>query len=168
MERLFSAPDGGYFLTGADGESLVVRPRDLYDGVIPASGSAAAAALARLGAITGEERYLARAVRAVTASGAAFREGPMALPHLIGAALTIESGALEIVIAGQRPDLVDAVAPRYLPESVLLWGEPTSGPLWEGRDDDRAYVCRAGVCLAPVSSPTDLLRSIERARRISA
>jgi hypothetical protein len=168
MERLFSAPDGGFFLSGADAAALVVRPRDTYDGVVPASGSAATAALVRLGAITGDERYLARAAAAIAAAGAALTDGPITLPHLVGAALTLEVGALEIVIAGTRPDLVGVVAHRYLPESVLLWGEPTAGPLWEGRDDDRAYVCRGGVCLTPVSNAADLLANIERARRATA
>jgi len=164
MLALFSAPDGGFYLSGADAPALVVRPRDTYDGVVPAAGSAAAGALARLGAITGNDAYLRRAEHAVAGAAAALESGPIALPHLIGAALTLERGALEIVIAGDRPDLVDVVRPRYLPESVLAWGEPGPGPLWEGRDDDRAYVCRGGVCLAPVSSADDLLEAIVRAR----
>ena len=157
MLELFAAPDGGFYLTGADAPALVVRPRDNYDGVIPAAGSVATSALVRLGALTGNEAYVRRAEAAVAAAAAVLDAGPIALPHLIGAALTLEHGALEIVIAGDRRDLVDAVRPRYLPESVLAWGEPGQGPLWEGRDDDRAYVCRGGVCLAPVERPADLI-----------
>ena len=168
MMALFSAPDGGFYLTGEDAPALVVRPRDTYDGVIPAAGSAAAGALVRLGALSGNDVYLRRAEEAIEGAAAALEAGPIALPHLIGAALTLEQGSLEIVVAGERPDLVGLVQRRYLPEAVLAWGEPTAGPLWEGRNDDRAYVCRGGVCLAPVSRAEDLLEAIGRIRAESS
>ena len=64
------------------------------------------------------------------------------------------------MISGDRPDLVDAVRGRFLPTSVLAWGEPFDGPLWEGRgdsgDDGRAYVCRNFTCDTPATTPAEL------------
>ncbi|HUZ21010.1 MAG TPA: thioredoxin domain-containing protein [Acidimicrobiales bacterium] len=165
LVALFSAEDGGWYSTGSDAERLVVRPRDTYDGVTPAAGSVAASALARLGALVGDEALAERARRSVAAAGAALVSSPIAFPHLVGAAVLLDEGPLEIVVAGDRPDLVAAARSRFLPDAVLAWGEPTPSPLWEGRDDDRAYVCRAGTCLAPVGDPAGLLAAIEGARR---
>ena len=57
---------------------------------------------------------------------------------------------------GRRPDLVRTVAARYLPNAVLTWGEQFASPLWEGRADGHAYVCRDFVCLAPVTESAAL------------
>ena len=150
---LFSAPDGGWFTSGADADPLVVRARDLYDGVTPAAGSVAASALARLGAITGEEALIQRAEQTVAASAAALSAGPAALCHLVEAAVLIELGAVEVVVVGNDPDLVAAASGPYEPARVLVVGEETPSPLLEGRDAEGVYVCRRGVCLAPVKEP---------------
>ena len=49
---------GGLYTTGSDAAPLVVRPREVQDGVTPSAGSVAAIALARLGALAGEDRAL--------------------------------------------------------------------------------------------------------------
>ena len=41
------------------------------------------------------------------------------------------------------------VRTRWLPGSVLAWGEPTPSPLWQDRDPDMAYVCRNHACRLP-------------------
>ncbi len=56
---------------------------------------------------------------------------------------------VEIVVAGERPDLLGVVRSRWLPTAVLSWGEPTGSPLWDGRRDGAAYVCRHYACLNP-------------------
>ncbi|HTW99443.1 MAG TPA: hypothetical protein VMD59_11730, partial [Acidimicrobiales bacterium] len=75
---------------------------------------------------------------------------------------------LEVVVTGERADLVGAAARRYTPDGVLAWGEPGSGPLWENRPPGRAYVCRGGTCLAPVGVPADLLEAIAEAEILVA
>jgi hypothetical protein len=155
----FGAVDGGFFSTGDDAEALVVRPRDHYDGVIPSGSSIAADALVRLGAITGEQQYTERAAHAIDAMAGAAGAGPMALAHLIGAALTLDTGAIEIVIGGGRRDLVDAARRRYAPGAVIAWGDER-GPLFESRTDPLAYVCVGGTCHQPVGDVDGLDRAI--------
>jgi uncharacterized protein YyaL (SSP411 family) len=163
---LFGADDGGFYSTGSDAEALVVRPRDQYDGVIPAASSIAVDALVRLGAITGEDRYTERAVAALDAVAATVASGPLAFPALIGAAVTLERGPIEIVITGGRRDLVAVARRRYVPGAVVAWGEER-GPLFVGREvgpeGGRAYVCVAGTCHNPVGEVADLERAITAA-----
>lgn len=40
---------------------------------------------------------------------------------------------------------------------MLAWGERYDSPLWEGRDDGRAYVCRSYTC----QLPTDEVATLE-------
>ena len=53
LVRLFWDADGGGFHTsGADGQQLVARMKDVYDGACPSANATAARALARLGELT--------------------------------------------------------------------------------------------------------------------
>ena len=158
----FGAPDGGFFSTGDDAERLVVRPRDHYDGVVPAGSSIAADALVRLGAVTGDHRCLERAASAIDAMAGAATAGPLALAHLIGAALTLDAGPIVIVIVGARRDLVDAARRRYAPGAVVAWGDER-GPLFEARTDPLAYVCVGGTCHQPVGDVGALDQAITEA-----
>lgn len=45
--------DGGFFMTAKDGEELIVRPKDFYDGAIPSGNSIATYNLLRLSKLTG-------------------------------------------------------------------------------------------------------------------
>ncbi len=56
--RLFLDTDaGGFFTTGHDAESLVVRPKDVFDDATPSANALAANGLLRLAALTGDDRY---------------------------------------------------------------------------------------------------------------
>ncbi len=74
---------------------------------------------------------------------------PTAFAHTALAADLLVGGLTEVVVGGDRPDLLEVVRSRWRPGAVLAWGEPTSSPLWQGRDSGRAYVCRHYVCQVP-------------------
>ena len=64
-------------------------------------------------------------------------------------------------MAGDRPDLVAEVQHHFLPSAVLAWGERYETPLWEGRDDDRAYVCSNYACQLPARTVEELSSQLE-------
>ncbi|MGD0219555.1 MAG: thioredoxin domain-containing protein [Acidimicrobiales bacterium] len=161
--RLFSAEDGGWYTTGSDAEALVVRPRETHDGATPAAGSVAALALARLAAITGDRTCDSRAATCVATAGSALTNSPLAFAHLVEAAVFIELGAVEVVVVGDRPDLVATASTGYVPERVLVWGPAPPSPLTVGRALEGAYVCRRGACLAPLTDPAEISGAIARA-----
>jgi hypothetical protein len=159
----FSAPDGGFFLSGDDALGLPVRPRDSFDGVLPGAVSIATSAIVRLAALLDDQALSSRAEAAVESSAEALARAPLALAHLIGSISQLEFGALEIVVGAEREGLLDQIRTRFLPDAVLAFGERTSSPLWEGKEDGFAYVCRGGVCLAPVADAQTLEASINQA-----
>lgn len=58
MAELFEDPEkGGYFMTASDGEALIARPKETYDGAIPSGNSVAAMVLQRLTLLTGEGKW---------------------------------------------------------------------------------------------------------------
>ncbi|MEJ5254469.1 MAG: thioredoxin domain-containing protein [Acidimicrobiales bacterium] len=164
VELFWDDENGGVFTTGHDAEQLVTRPKDLMDNATPSANSLAANGLARLAALTGERRYQDRAEAILRLLGGLAERHPSAFGHLLAAVDLLVTGPTEIVVVGDRPDLVRVVTSRFLPDVVLAWGEPYDSPLWEGRTggdgDGRAYVCRDFACRAPVSSPEELVAEV--------
>ncbi len=55
MINLFAdSENGGFYMTAYDAESLIVRPKETYDGAIPSGNSVSAMVLERLAELTGE------------------------------------------------------------------------------------------------------------------
>lgn len=64
MVELFEDREhGGYFMTASDGEQLIARPKETYDGAMPSGNSAAAMVLQTLASLTGERKWQAAADR---------------------------------------------------------------------------------------------------------
>ena len=167
---------GGLYTTGSDAAPLVVRPREVQDGVTPSAGSVAAIALARLGALAGEDQLSAAAERIVGSVKAGLAALPSAFPELLLAVELVENGPVEIVVTGDRADLVHAARRRFVPGAVLAWRSPAIGvpagdstvapfesPLLTDREEGFAYICRRGACLAPVDDADDLLSALDAA-----
>ncbi len=156
LELFWDLDQGGLFTTAKDGEQLVARDKDLQDNAVPSANSTAAVALLRLAALTGDERLRRPAEGILRLTGRLAGDAPGGFGVLLAALDLHHNGATEIVVAGDRPDLLDVVRSRWLPNAVLAWGERYDSPLWEGRDDGRAYVCQNYACGLPASTPDDL------------
>ncbi|HET6810598.1 MAG TPA: thioredoxin domain-containing protein [Acidimicrobiales bacterium] len=156
LDLFWDADEGGLFTTGRDAEQLIVRAKDYFDGATPSANSVAAGALLRLAALTGRDRYREAAEAILARVVPLAVNHPTAFTHALAALDLQASGTVEIVVAGERPDLLAELRPLHLPTAVLAWGEPSGGPLWESRADGFAYVCRDYSCLAPASTPPEL------------
>ena len=161
IELFWDDESGGVYTTGADAEALVTRPKDLMDNATPSAQSNAAVALLRLGALTGEAGYAEQAEAILSLLGAAACQHPTAFGHLLQAVDMHAGGLDEIVVVGDRPDLVAEARSRYRPNSVLAWGEPYPSPLWAGRQPGFAYVCRQYTCQTPATTPAELAARLD-------
>ena len=47
---------------------------------------------------------------------------------------------------------------------LLAHGRPVPGPLWEGRTEGNAYVCRDGACELPATDAASLSARLESSR----
>jgi hypothetical protein len=156
VDRFADATGGGFFTTASDGEQLIVRTKDVFDGATPSANAVAALALARLGALTGVEDYTARARRVVDLLGELLVRHPTAFAHTVLTADLLARGCTEVVVTGDRPDLLAEYRSAWRPDAVVAWGEPTDSPLWAGRAPGLAYVCREYACRAPVADTAAL------------
>ena len=163
LDLFWDDEDGGVFTTGRDGEELLVRNKDVFDGATPSANSVAATSLLRLGALTGDIRYTGAAHAVLRLLHAHLAHHPTAVTAAVAAVDMVVTGITEVVVSGERPDLVGLVQARYLPNSVLAWGEPFASPLWEGRGSGTpavAYVCRDFVCSLPAADEAQLAEQL--------
>ena len=184
MLRLFWDEElGGFYDTGIDHESLVIRPRDVFDNAQPCGGSVATEVLLRLAIITGKEEYQSKAAAPLRAIHQLMAQAPGGTGQWLAALDFYLSLPKEIVIAGPRSDsrtqaLLDTVFHRYLPNRVVMGaadGVQNLGaaeasfaaalPLLEQRvlveGKPTAYVCQHYVCQLPVTGPEALAGQLE-------
>ena len=150
MLEWFWDPDhGGLYTTAEDAEALVVRQKDIADGATPSANSSAAIALFRLGALTGEQRYTNQADRILQLLAGQTAKSTSQFSNALVATDLRRRGITEVVVVGDRPDLVRLAHSIWRPDTVLAWGEPYDSPLWHERSDGFAYICREYACQAP-------------------
>lgn len=160
LDWYWDPQQGGLYTTAEDGEALVVRQKDLLDNATPSANSSAAHGLMRLAALTGEMRYQHQADRILQLLGSVIEQAPGGVSNALSAIETRHRGLSELAIVGDAPDLVRVAHLLWRPDLVLAWGEPYDSPLWDGRTDGHAYLCRDHVCQAPVSTPEALYEQI--------
>ncbi len=149
------APDVGAGVATPDRETLdlVTRPKDVLDGATPSAHALATRALARLALVDADLDRLCVAQRLV-ALASTLLEHPLAVPDLVEAAGFALQG-VEVAVPGAEGPLARHLRSVVVPRTVVITGEGRS-PLLAGRSAGRAYVCRAGVCTAPVDDPVAL------------
>ena len=181
MVDLFWDPaTGGFFDTGRDHETLVVRPRSLFDSAVPCGSSVAADVLLRLAVLTGNEDLERRATETIRSVAPLMSRYPSGFGRFLGALDFHLGPAVEVALlwpaGGAAADGGDPAAPllaevyrRYLPNRVLTGAVEGSGadlPLLAGKrawGQPTAYVCERYACQAPTTRPAELGSQLDAA-----
>ena len=114
----------------------------------------------------GTARFTDTARQTVGCVAPALSRAPVAFPGLTMAATYLSRPRRQVVIASSEEPLSARSRRRFLPDTVLAWGEPFASPLWEGRDGPdaagRAFVCEAYTCQLPVTTPDELAALLDQ------
>jgi len=175
--RFYDEGEGDLFLTPADGERLVHRPRSDHDGATPHSTGLAVLGLLRMSVLSGRADLARVVARVIRASAFVLERAPAGYPTLVRAAYLAERGLSVAVVIGDpgAPEtraLLERARRVLLPEDAVLCIAPGAStptgidPAWlEGRTAiagrSTAYVCRGVTCGLPVTDP-DALQPLER------
>ena len=175
--RLFwSADREAFFDTGHDQESLVVRPRNIFDNAVPSGTSVAIDWLLRLAVVLGEERYEVTALHALRPMADLMQRYPSGFGRYLSA-LDFHLGPVAEIALVWPPGeeralapLIDTVFGRYQPNRVVV-GAPVGSPAATGvpllaergvvNGRPTAYVCQHYVCQLPVTEPEALARQLD-------
>ena len=179
MEYFWDKENGGLFLCGKDGEQLIVRPKEIFDGAAPSANSQTILNLMKLSCILGEHEYIKWADEVVNAFGIKIKNHSRGCCHSLSGILFASSSSREIVITGSYDDLeyhkmLKIAHSSYNPFGIVIG-------LSNNTDRDKladfipgimdkvavngsatAYICENFSCKAPVTSATQLMNIIGR------
>ena len=171
----FQAPDGGFYDTSDDHETLITRPRDLQDNATPSGNAMAVTALLRLAGFTNDWRYADIAHQALAQMQPLMAQYPLGFGQWLQALAYALSQPREIAIVGDpeaadTQALLNVVRSGYRPFQVVALGEPTAQPPAVPLLRDRglldgqaaAYVCRDFTCQAPVTESEGLRAQLKQ------
>jgi uncharacterized protein YyaL (SSP411 family) len=169
LDRFADEQNGGFFDTPSDHETLITRPKDLFDNATPSGNSVAADVLLRLALLFGKERYAEAATKTLAAIAPLAERYPSGFGLLLGVAEWRAGQPKEIAITGPIGDagfraLRKIAGEEFLPHRVLVAGHGSADlPLMQNRLADRvlAYVCEAYMCAEPTDDP-ERLRALLR------
>lgn len=170
MVALFENSQGGYFMTAADSEQLIARPKETYDGAIPSGNSVAARVLQRLAALTGETKWQDAAARQMAFLAAAIGEYPASSCFGVLAMMDALYPHRELVCTAKAglPDELERHLAEHPAEDiqVLLKTEGNAellaqcAPFTQDYPIPGAgamyYLCENGACKAPAKSFSEL------------
>ena len=147
---------GGFFMTAADGERLIVRPKETYDGAMPSGNAVMAWVLVRLSAITGDGALAEAAEGQLRSLAGEAGDHPAGHAFFLLALLAHRDPPPHITVVpapGAAADGLPAGLPRRA-DVLVLDGPTAEFPLKDGRTT--YYVCRDHRCLPPVNELTGL------------
>jgi len=168
LRHFWDGDSGGLYLTPEDGESPLVRKKEIYDGAIPSGNAVAMLNLLRLGRMTATPDWEEKAAAIGRAFSRSVDQSPSAHTQLM-VALDFGLGpCYEVVIAGSvhaedTKAMVKALRTRFLPNKVVLLtpGEQYSPEIAQLAAFTRnqssiggkatAYVCLNYNCKLPTS-----------------
>ena len=178
MELFWDEEAGGLYFTGDDGEHLIARTKEAYDGAIPSGNSVAALNLMRLGRMTMRQELEKKAAQLMERFGGQVSGSPTGYSQFL-IALDFALGPIkEVVIAGNSAgedtqEMLGALRSRFLPNKILiLHPEGKQGqaieqlaPMIKGQTtvDGKAtaYVCENYVCKLPTTEVAEMISLIE-------
>ena len=152
----FDAEAGGYFLSGKENETLVLRPKETYDGAMPSGNSMMAFVLVKLSLLYDESRFGPRAEAQLRFLAAEAEPAPAGHCFFL-LALLLSQPRKKLVCVLQNEKDAEGLALRIPFGTVVrvLHKETESYPLLNGRTT--YYVCGENACLPPVNSLEEAL-----------
>lgn len=152
--------DGGFFLSGQENQTLILRPKETYDGATPSGNSLMAYNLVRLGQLTESETFeqaTHEQLRFLTSQAKSYPAGSCFF--LLALSLHLSPPGRIVCVAAKKEDLGDFATRVPLRTAALLKPPDEQHSLINGKPT--FYVCTRGTCLAPVNDAKQALEQLE-------
>jgi uncharacterized protein YyaL (SSP411 family) len=164
IAHYYDKENGLFFYTADDDEQLIARKSEIMDGVTPASNSAMARNLKKLGLLFDNEQYTeisAQLLRNVMPFMAKYASAYSNWAMLLLDEIT---GINEVAITGDDFENYRVELEKtYIPNKIMLGGKKGSLPLLLNRFSDvtQVFVCKDKTCSLPTFNVGDALKQIE-------
>jgi uncharacterized protein YyaL (SSP411 family) len=173
----FRDDSGRFYLTPANAEKLLVRPREAGDGAIPSGNSVQLMNLIRLARITAKPEYEKYAGELLRAAADEVSLAPSASTHLLSGLDFVLGPSFEIVLSGRDPAAMRrAVFTPFAPNKVVVHRPEGDAPpivkiapyALEQKalgGKATAYVCTNYLCKLPTTDAAKIAALLKPAAR---
>lgn len=166
----------GFFFSPSDGEKLLVKQKEIYDGAVPSGNAVAMMNLLKLSRITADTKYETYANELATAFSTTLNDSPISHTMFMSGLDFAVGPSYEIVISGSKgsPDtekMISTLRERYIPNKVVLFRDENSLDITEIAPYTKSqklidgaatsYVCLNFVCKLPTTDPQKMLELLE-------
>ncbi len=168
LDFFFDWERGGFYPYASDGEQLLTRTKEVYDGAMPSGNSVAALVLLRLARLTGENRWR-EAAELQTSWLAGAIDYPAGHSFAMLAFLEALWPSAELVVTARAvpAELKSFLRQAPHPELTVLLKTPESADILAGlapftkdypipERGSKYYLCRNGACAQPTDSIANL------------
>lgn len=148
--RFQDEKNGGFYLYGKDHETLILRPKETYDGAMPSGNSLMAWNLVRLCQLVSEETYGPLAERQLDFLAADAKRYPAGYAMFLLALLDHRDPPPKVTVVLPGKSEAERLPLEFPAEAAAILREPGAEyPLKNGKTT--FYVCRGHSCLPPVN-----------------
>ena len=179
IDEFWDDKEGGFFLSGRSGESLISQLKNPADEALPSANAVAALALVKLGRLTGEESFIRKTEEIFNAFRGMMEKSPAGFTGLLSAMSASNLAPVEAVLVGPKDhasfkEMWKVLHTDFRPNKVVVWKENESTGtlllLAEGKTAENGeptvYLCQNTTCHAPVQTGTALNKLLERPQEI--
>lgn len=165
LKLFFDWERGGCYPYASDGEQLLTRTKETYDGAMPSGNSVAALVFSRLARLTGEQRWREATDRQMSWLAGAVKDYPAGYSFTMLAFLEELWPSAELVVTAQEfpVELPAFLRETFPPGLTVLVKTPESAELLASlapftksypipEQGAQYYLCRGGACTQPVDS----------------
>ena len=179
LDHFWDDENGAFYFTPDNGEKLLIRKKEFYDGAIPSGNSVAKLNLLRLGRITANPDFEEKAVMIGNAFSKNIQQSPSAYSQLM-IALDFEVGpSYEIVIAGnsqavETKEMIKTINRLFITNKVIVFRpteQKTPGIVnmakytkHQKSPDGKVtvYICRNYNCESPLTDTIKIIKILNQ------
>jgi uncharacterized protein YyaL (SSP411 family) len=169
---------GGFYFAPDDGETLLVRKKEVYDGAVPSGNAVAMNNFLRLARITGRAEYEEKASEIMKAFSGQVKSFPSGYTQFLCSLDFALGPSYEVVVAGpsggnETTKMLSALRSRFIPNQIVVF-RPSDEDSSEidnlaefirdhGPRDGKAaaYVCLDHACKTPTTDVDEMLALLE-------
>ncbi len=171
----------GFYFTADDGEALITRQKEIYDGALPSGNSVSTLNILKIARLTADPELEEKAARMATAFSPQISRHPASFSMHMNSLDFMLGPSFEIVIVGEKDSpgtcrFLEALSGEFLPNKVVILKDEANGEEISaiapyarnhGTLDGKAaaYVCSNYECQLPTDDPLRMLSLIREAKK---
>ncbi|WP_349773744.1 thioredoxin domain-containing protein [Bacillus safensis] len=174
FELFWDKEKGGFFFSGSDAESLLVREKEVYDGAMPSGNSTALKHLLMLSRLTGRLDWLETLQQMFQAFYVDVSSYPSGHTAFLQGLLSQYATKREIIILGkngdpQKEQLLQALQKRFVPFDIILTAEtgkelaklaPFTKDYKTIDGKTTVYICENYSCRQPITDIDEVMEQL--------